>query len=95
MAVTSKAKQKVVFSYVAPGAQSVVVAGDFTAWQEGALSLKKSKSGEWKKTVSLPPGRYEYRLIVDGNWCDDPNCATHQPNQFGGTNCVCVVDGAA
>ena len=87
-------KQKVIFSYFAPEAQSVQVAGDFTAWQQTPLSLKKSKSGLWKKTVSLAPGRYAYRLLVDGQWRDDPECRTHQPNEFGGDNCVCVVNGA-
>ena len=86
-------KQKVTFSYKAPQAQSVVVAGDFTGWQQAPLDLKKDKSGLWKKTVSLPPGRYEYRLLVDGQWQDDPECAERNANQFGGQNCVCVVNG--
>jgi len=46
----------------------------------------------WKKTISLPPGRYEYRLLVDGQWQDDPQCPLRQPNQFGGENCVCEVN---
>ncbi len=89
------AKQKVVFSYTAPQAQAVLVAGDFTGWQQAPVAMKKSKSGVWKKTVSLPPGRYEYRLLVDGEWRDDPQCALRQPNQFGGENCVCVVEAPA
>jgi 5'-AMP-activated protein kinase regulatory beta subunit len=86
-------KQKVTFSYAAPEAQSVLLAGDFTGWQQAPLSLKRDKTGTWKKTVSLPPGSYQYRLLVDGEWCDDPHCAHRQPNQFGGENCVCVVNG--
>jgi 1,4-alpha-glucan branching enzyme len=93
MATQKSAKKKVTFSYVAPDAQSVLVAGDFTGWQQAPVSLKKDKSGVWKKTVSLPPGKYEYRLLVDGQWRDDPQCPNRQPNQFGGQNCVCVVDG--
>jgi 1,4-alpha-glucan branching enzyme len=88
------AKQKVTFSYAAPAAQSVLVAGDFTGWQQAPLELTKDKAGIWKKTVSLAPGRYEYRLLVDGEWRDDPNCPQRHPNQFGGENCVCVVNGA-
>jgi 1,4-alpha-glucan branching enzyme len=87
--------QKVTFSFLAPNAQSVALAGDFTGWQQAPLDLKKDKSGIWKKIVSLPPGRYEYRLLVDGQWHDDPDCTERQPNQFGGANCVCVVNGAA
>ena len=85
--------QKVTFSYAAPDAKNVLVAGDFTSWQQAPVSLKKSKNGVWKTTVSLPAGRYEYRLLVDGEWRDDPECPNRQPNQFGGANCVCIVNG--
>ena len=93
MAMQKSAKKKVTFSYDAPDAQSVLVAGDFTGWQQAPVSLKKDKSGVWKKTVSLPPGKHQYRLLVDGQWRDDPRCPNRQPNQFGGQNCVCIVDG--
>jgi 1,4-alpha-glucan branching enzyme len=86
-------KQKVTFSFAAPQAQTVLLAGDFTAWQEAAITMKKDKAGMWKKTIPLPPGRYQYRLLVDGQWQDDPNCPVRQPNQFGGQNCVCIVNG--
>ena len=86
-------KQKVTFTYNGAEAKSVMVVGDFTGWQQAPMELKKDKSGVWKKTVTLPPGRYEYRLLVDGEWRDDPNCQARHPNQFGGENCVCVVNG--
>ena len=91
MAKQKTAKQKVTFSFVGPAAQSVQLAGDFTGWQQAPVAMKKLKSGMWKATVALPPGRYEYRLLVDGQWCDDPECKIRQPNQVGGENCVCVV----
>jgi 1,4-alpha-glucan branching enzyme len=94
MATPKGSKQKVTFLYEAPAAQSVLLAGDFTGWQQAPVSLKKDKTGTWKKSISLPPGRYEYRLLVDGEWRDDPQCSKRQPNQFGGENCVCVVNGA-
>jgi 1,4-alpha-glucan branching enzyme len=87
-------KQKVTFSLVAPHAQSVSVAGDFTSWQQGPIEMKKHKGGIWKKTVSLAPGEHQYRLLVDGQWQDDPNCLLHYPNEFGGQNCVCIVTSA-
>jgi 1,4-alpha-glucan branching enzyme len=87
-------KQKVTFSLIAPEAESVQVVGDFTDWEQEPLDLKKFKGGVWKRTVSLEPGEYEYRLLVDGKWQDDPNCLLRQPNGFGSQNCVCVVNGA-
>ena len=93
MASNKTEKQKVTFSYVGSDAQTVMLAGDFTGWEQAPVSLKKGKGGEWKKTIELPAGKYEYRLLVDGQWRDDPQCTTRQPNQFGGQNCVCIVNG--
>jgi len=84
-------KQKVTFSYLAPEARTVSLVGDFTQWEKAPLPLKKAKAGVWKKVVSLPAGRHEYRLVVDGEWRDDPHCPHRQPNQFGTENCVCIV----
>ena len=86
-------KQKMTFSFLAPEAQTVLLAGDFTGWDQAPLPFKKQKSGVWKTTISLAPGQYEYRLLVDGQWRDDPECVNRRPNQFGGQNCVCIVDG--
>lgn len=91
MAKQKTPKRKLTFAFTAPAATSVLLAGDFTGWQEAPLAMKKEKSGVWKKTVSLPPGRYEYRLLVDGQWQDDPSCPDRHPNQFGSENCVCIV----
>jgi len=93
MTTPKGSKHKVTFLYEAPAAQTVLLAGDFTGWQQAPVTPKKDKTGIWKKSISLPPGRYEYRLLVDGEWRDDPQCSTRQPNQFGGENCVCVVNG--
>ena len=93
MAKPKVAKQKVSFSFRSPSAQTVLLAGDFTGWDQAPVALKKDKAGVWKKTISLPAGRYEYRLLVDGQWRDDPECHERQPNQFGGENCVCTVSG--
>ena len=94
MASPRTSKKKVTFSYAAPEAKSVQLASEFTDWEKAPVNLKKGKGGLWKTTVPLPPGRYEYRFLVDGQWQDDPQCPNRHPNQFGSVNCVCVVDGA-
>lgn len=88
------AKQKVTFSFSAPDAKKVLLAGDFTGWEAAPVTMKKDKTGTWKTTLSLCPGNYQYRLLVDDQWQDDPNCPHRQPNQFGSQNCVCIVNGA-
>ncbi len=83
------------FSLVAPEAQEVLLAGQFTDWEQHPLRLKKGKDGVWKATVSLEPGKHEYRFLVDGQWRNDPQCTTRVLNDFGTENCVCVVEEAS
>jgi 1,4-alpha-glucan branching enzyme len=81
----------VTFRFHAPQAGAVKLAGDFTQWESAPLALKREGNGEWSTTVKLAPGRYEYRLLVDGQWQNDPQCHELMPNQFGTANCVRAV----
>lgn len=97
MAGKSKAKvkpltKKVQFESPAPEAQEVYLAGDFNNWDSSANPMKKDKKGIWKTALSLKPGRYEYRFLVDGNWENDPSCCNCVPNEFGSQNCVRIVE---
>lgn len=74
------------FSIRAPEAKKVQLVGDFTQWQERPINLQKENDGTWKATVILPPGTHQYKFVVDGNWCDDPDCKQRSPNPFGGEN---------
>lgn len=75
-----------------PGARSVVVTGSFCGWsREGRPMRYDRNGGVWATVLTLPPGRYEYRLLVDGEWRDDPACHDHVPNPFGSENCVFEV----
>jgi 1,4-alpha-glucan branching enzyme len=86
----SKTK-RVRFSLQAPEAQSVSLAGDFNGWDANALPMKKDTKGTWKASVDLEPGRYEYRLCVDGCWQDDPGAQELVYNPFGSQNSVRFV----
>lgn len=79
---------KQVFSYGAPTALSVMLAGEFTHWQKEAIPMKRGKDGIWKASVALKPGVHHYRFIVDGQWQDDPECELRVPNPYGGHNSV-------
>ncbi len=74
-------------------AEQVLVTGTFCDWQTDSCVLKKDKKGVWRTTLSLIPGRYEYRFLVDGAWRDDPSCTERVPNPFGAENCVLHVLG--
>jgi len=84
--------KKVSFEFFAPEAQEVYLTGDFNNWDTIANPMKKDKKGTWKKTLSLKPGRYEYRFLVDCNWENDPSCYGCVPNEFGSQNCVRIVE---
>jgi 1,4-alpha-glucan branching enzyme len=84
--------RKVPFEFLAPEAQGVYLAGDFNNWDICANLMKKDKKGVWKATVSLKPGRYEYRFLKDGSWENDPSFLNCVPNEFGSQNCVRIVE---
>jgi len=48
-------------------------------------------SGVWQTKLHLPPGKYRYRLVVDGQWQQDPYNALTELNPFGGHNSVVEV----
>jgi 1,4-alpha-glucan branching enzyme len=69
----------------------VSVTGSFCGWGPVGHPLRRDRHGVWKTTLALPPGRYEYRFLVDGQWQDDPACPERVPNGFGTENCVLRV----
>ena len=73
---------------VAPAAKQVFVAGSFNDWRAPGIPLKSSRGGEWRGELTLPPGRYEYLFVVDGQWLPDPAAQESVPNPFGGLNSV-------
>ena len=79
------------FEYFNPTAREVRVAGSFNDWQTQATPMVKQPGGKWTAELLLKPGQYEYRLVVDGQWQDDPMAARFVANPFGGLNCVVDV----
>jgi len=86
-----KAVRSVEFSYYAPQAKKVCLAGNFNAWDTRSLPMKKEKDGVWRITVRLSPGRHEYKYVMDGTWVQDAHCADTVPNSLGSFNCVISV----
>jgi 1,4-alpha-glucan branching enzyme len=91
-AVERPVEKPVEFVLDLPGARAASVAGSFNDWDVRRTPMRKESSGGWKATVWLPPGRYEYRFVVDGDrWLSDPAARESIVNQFGDTNSVVVV----
>jgi hypothetical protein len=53
--------------------------------------MRKQANGDWAATLQLPAGRHLYKLIVDGNWIQDPENPMAVGDNFGGSNSVVVV----
>ena len=88
----SHVNDAVVFVTLYPRAQNVQVAGDFNNWkpEEGPL-YKVGDSGVWQTQMKLPAGRYRYRLVVDGQWQQDPYNEWTELNPFGGYNSILEI----
>lgn len=81
------------FIVKAPEARAVTLAGDFNSWRQDACKLVKAEAeGVWTVTVPLPPGRYKYMFIVDGQkWQTDPLAEAYEHDGFGHQNAVVEV----
>lgn len=82
---------KTEFQINAPQAGEVQLVGSFTNWEQAPIRMKRTPLGNWKTSLELAPGRYEYKFIVDGHWQNDPRCCSCVPDNFGGYNCVIEV----
>lgn len=85
-------EEGVLFMAHAPGAQRVGIAGDFNGWSPDATPMIPVGSGDtFKALLPLAPGRYRYRLVVDGNWQSDPYNSYVESNPYGELNSVVEV----
>ncbi len=84
-------QQTVRFQFSSPTAKSGSVAGVFNDWRPGAAPMVPMGNGLWLKELVLPPGAYEYRLVVDNEWILDPLCTEIVSNTCGGINSVLKV----
>ncbi|MHB1305948.1 MAG: glycogen-binding domain-containing protein [Limisphaerales bacterium] len=88
---TSCGSQCVCLEPERPDVQEVGIAGSFNDWHPNVTPMIRLHDGKWAKELALPPGRYEYRFVVDGEWVDDPTATELIPNPFGAANAVLVV----
>lgn len=83
--------QVVRLDYVNPHAHAVYVAGSFNEWHPTVTEMIHLGGGRWAKELTLDPGTYTYRLVVDGEWLPDPESSGLVPNPFGSYDSVLNV----
>jgi hypothetical protein len=91
------------FLFEAPSAQLVQLAGDWPEndWlrgqaQTGSFLIGEmrdpERDGVWERVEKLPPGRYQYKFVIDRvTWKSDPNNPERVDDGFGGFNSLIVV----
>jgi hypothetical protein len=76
------------------GAGHVALCGDFNDWSAGSIALHRGSDGAWQVTLPLEPGQsYRFRYLLDGKrWENAWQADWYEPNPFGSTNSVVVVN---
>jgi chromosome partitioning protein len=85
-------QEGVVFRGRFADARVVQLAGDFNDWMPHTTPMQRlDDAGLFEATLNLPPGRYRYRLVVDGRWDHDRANPAIVKNEYGETNSVVEV----
>jgi hypothetical protein len=69
------------------GAHTVYLSGSFNDWSPTALRMTKVEDG-WVAHISIAPGKYWYKFIIDGNWEIDNDNRLQENDGEGNTNSV-------
>jgi 1,4-alpha-glucan branching enzyme len=66
------------FRFEKPDAQTVDLMAEFNQWK--GLPMTKQPNGIWTLKVSVPPGTYGYKFLIDGkDWVFDPKILHAKP----------------
>lgn len=96
---------RVEFTFDAPSAESVHLAGDFNNWVKPGTTVptgetrnvpipmqRSGKKGRWKVIWKLSPGRHLYKYIINRTtWRPDPQNPDKESDPYGGYNSVAHI----
>ncbi len=86
--VISEAAYRHTFTFIPSNAvKKVFLFGSFNGWNRSSLPMAND-NGAYSITISLLPGRYEYKFYEDGKEMLDPVNPVKVPNGLGGFNSV-------
>ncbi len=86
-------RRRVRFEVRAEPKSEVFVTGSFNSWDPKKKALEdKKQDGFYSGTLMLPKGTYEYKFVINGVWCADPECEEWTANEHGSLNSVIRVD---
>jgi len=83
------------FTFSAPGARSVHLAGEFNGWDPGGIPMADPDGdGVWETVIDLDRGRtYQYKFVLNGGerWEPDPENPERTDDGHGGYNSVLSI----
>ena len=68
-------------------AQRIYLSGTFNNWSTMQSPMRHTNNG-WETSLTLAPGEYMYKFIVDGKWITDPQNKQKRPDGHAGFNSV-------
>lgn len=71
-------------------AHEVQLAGDFNDWMPHTTPMRRVGK-DFEVLLKLDPGRYRYRVVVDGRWSHDKSNPEIETNQYGEWNSIVNV----
>lgn len=81
----------VVLTFTDNEIDQLAIAGEFNDWVPDYQVETEQHGGVIKKILRLPPGRYQYRLVINGRWQKDPYNPDQVMNVYGETNSILNV----
>lgn len=84
-------RQMVVLTFDEVECKRLQLAGDFNDWVPDRDVETRRINGCWQKVFTAEPGIYEYRVLIDGIWQQDPTNPAEIPNDIGGVNSILQV----
>ncbi|HLN59436.1 MAG TPA: hypothetical protein VK416_12825, partial [Thermoanaerobaculia bacterium] len=84
----------VVFTYHDDRARRVELAAEFNGWDPRRGAFAPASGGVWRLALDAPPpGRYRYKLLVNGErWIEDPANGAKEPDPYGGFDSVLRIE---
>lgn len=84
-------RRRVKFQIRADKDSTVSVAGTFNGW-DPEKHILKPRGDIFALNILLEPGRYQYKFVVNGIWCIDPERPDWEPNEYGSLNSIVAVE---
>ena len=83
--------RRIILSYASSLGEDIRLAGEFNEWvPDGGIETVR-EDGQIRKILHVGPGDYQYRLVVNGNWCNDPQNPRRVLNGLGVHNSLLHV----